>query len=65
MKFISFGTPMIIMLIKCWLVLKVCTSSEANIFDGTGVNVCIYSVGRKYLGSAIGTPNFVDNFNLC
>ena len=45
---------------KCWLLLKDPAAADAALFDGTGVNVC--SDGRRYLGSAIGTPDFVNNF---
>ena len=41
---------------KCWLLLKDSATADANLFDGTGVNVC--SDGRWYLGSAIDTSDF-------
>jgi len=45
---------------KCWLLLKDSVSTDVNIFDGTGVNVC--TDGRRYLGSAIGSSDFVNNY---
>ena len=45
---------------KCWLPLKDPAAADAALFDGTGVNVC--SDGQRYLGSAIGTSDFVNNF---
>ena len=45
---------------KCWLLLKDSATVDASLFDGTGVNVC--SDGRRYLGSAIGTSDFVNDF---
>ena len=45
---------------KCWLLLKDPAAADTALFDGTGVNVC--SDGRRYLGSAIGTSDFVNNF---
>jgi len=42
---------------KCFLLLKDCCSAGTDLFEGTGVNVC--NDGRRYLGSVIGTDDFV------
>ena len=47
---------------NCWLLLKDPAVADVALFDGTGVNVC--SGGRRYLGSAIGTSDFVNDFVL-
>jgi len=45
---------------KCWLLLKDSATADANLFDGTGVNVC--SDRQWYLGCGIGISDFVNNF---
>jgi len=45
---------------KRFLLLKDCHSAGTDLFEGTGVNIC--SDGRRYLGSAIGTDDFVESF---
>ena len=45
---------------KCFLLLKDHCSVGADLFEGTGINVC--NDGRRYLGSAIGTDDFVESF---
>jgi len=42
---------------KCFLLLKNNSVAGSTCFQGTGVNVC--RDGCRYLGSAIGTDDFV------
>ena len=46
---------------KTWLVTKEgCHAAELSTFDGTGVNVT--SDGRPYLGAAVGSAEYVENY---
>jgi len=45
---------------KCHLILKNTSTASTDLFQGTGVTVC--RDGRRYLGSAIGTDEFVEAY---
>ena len=46
---------------KTWLIMKeACYADALAAFEGTNINVTCS--GHPYLGSAVGTPTFVDNF---
>ena len=46
---------------KCFLLLKDGSVVDSTCFQGTGVNVCYDGHTCRYLGSAIGTDNFVES----